>query len=166
MRFPGTLTVPPDVFRATVSSIAASLEVHGFTTILFIGEHGSYQGDLAAVATELNRRWIGSAARAYFVPEYYRAATSGFTPVLRAHGYSNEEIGTHAGAADTSLSMAIAPGSVRQDRLKAGTELDAAHGVYGDPRRSSAAMGQLGADAVVSGTVAAVRSMMAHDPHR
>ena len=165
MRFPGTLTVPPDVFRATVASIAASLKLHGFRTILLLGEHGSYQGDLATVAADLNRRWTGTPARAHFVPEYYRAATSGYASVLRDHGYSTEEIGTHAGVADTSLTMAVAPGSVRLDRLKAGTELDAAHGVYGDPRRSSAEVGQLGADAVVNETVTAVRSMMAHDPH-
>ena len=99
------------------------------------------------------------------MPDYYQAATSGFTPVLRSHGYSTEEIGTHAGVADTSLTMAVAPGAVRQDRLAAGTDLDAAHGVYGDPRRSSAEMGRLGADAVVDRTVAAVRAAMARDPH-
>ena len=164
MRFPGTITVPAVVFRATVSSIATSLEVHGFKTILLLGEHGSYQGDLAAAAADLNRRWSG-AARAHFVPEYYRAATSGFASVLRNRGYSTEEIGSHAGVADTSLTMATAPGLVRQDRLKAATGLDAAHGVYGDPRRSSSETGQLGADAIVNDTVAAVRSLMAHDPH-
>ena len=99
------------------------------------------------------------------MPQYYAAATSGFTPGLREHGFSAEEIGTHAGVADTSLTMAVAPDAVRQDRLKAGVGLDAAHGVYGDPRRSSAEMGRLAADAVVDGTVNGIRSMMAHDPH-
>ena len=165
MRFPGTLTVPPEVFRATVASIATSLEIHGFRTILLIGEHGSYQGDLAAVAADLDRRWAATPARAHYVPDYYRAATSGFTPVLQSHGFSPEEIGTHAGVADTSLTMAVAPAAVRQDRLAAGTDLDAAHGVYGDPRRSNAEVGRLGADAIVDRTVAAVRAAMARDPH-
>lgn len=164
MRFPGTLTVPSDVFRATVASIATSLKIHGFRTIVLIGEHGSYQGDLAAVATDLDRRWAATPARAHFVPDYYQAATSGFTPVLRNHGYSTEEIGTHTGVADTSLTMAVAPGAVRQDLLSAGTNLDSAHGVYGDPRRSSVEMGRLGADSVVDKTVAAVRAAMARDP--
>ena len=165
MRFPGTLTVPPEVFRATVSSIAASLEAHGFRTVLLLGEHGSYQGDLAAVAADLDRRWAATPARAHFISDYYHAATSGFTPVLRSHGFSTEEIGTHAGVADTSLTMAVAPAAVRQDRLAAGADLDAAHGVYGDPRRSNAEVGRLGADAVVDRTVAAVRAAMARDPH-
>ena len=165
MRFSGTLTIPSDVFRATVGSVATSLKVHGFKTIILLGEHGSYQGDLATVAADLNRRWTGTSTRAHFVPEYYRAATSGFTPALKEHGYSAEEIGTHAGVADTSLTMAVAPGSVRPDRLKAGIGLDAVHGVYGAPRRSSAEVGQLGADAIVNETVSAVRSMMARDTH-
>ena len=165
MRFPGTLTVPASVFRATVASVATSLEIHGFRTILLIGEHGSYQGDLAAVAADLGRRWAGTPARIHFLPDYYQAATSGFTPVLRSHGYTAEEIGTHAGVADTSLTMAVAPGAVRQDRLAAGTDLDAAHGVYGDPRRSRVDRGGLAADAGVDRTVAAARAALARDPH-
>ncbi len=165
MRFPGTLTVPPEVFRATVASIATSLEVHGFRTILLIGEHGSYQGDLAAVAADLDRRWAATPARAHFLPDYYQAATSGFAAVLRSRGYAGGEIGTHAGVADTSLTMAVAPGAVRQDRLAAGTDLDAAHGVYGDPRRSSAELGRSAADAVVDRTVAAAKAAMTRDPH-
>ena len=70
---------------------------------------------------------------------------------------SRAEIGTHAGVADTSLSLALDPKLVRMDVLRAGKDLDAAHGVYGDPRRSSAELGQLGVDAIVSHTVAAIR---------
>ena len=35
------------------------------------------------------------------------------------------------------------------DVLRAGKDLDAAHGVYGDPRRASAELGKLGVDAIV-----------------
>ena len=164
MRFPGTLTVPPAVFRATIASIGASLKLHGFRTVIFIGEHGSYQGDLASVAGDLNRKWAATPVRAYFVPEYYRAATVGFGPVLRGRGFSDAEIGTHAGVADTSLTMALAPADVRQERLKSGNDLDAAHGVYGEPRRSSAEVGKLGADDVVQKTVAAIRVDLARGP--
>lgn len=161
MRFPGTLTVPPAVFRATVASIGASLKLHGFRNVVLIGEHGSYQGDLAAVAADLNRKWAATPARAYFVPEYYRAATVGFGSVLRARGFSDAEIGTHAGVADTSLTMAVAPADVRQGGLTSGRDLDAAHGVYGEPRRSNAEVGKLGADQVVQNAVAAIRADIA-----
>ena len=160
MRFPGTLTVPPAVFRATIASIGASLKLHGFRNVVLIGEHGSYQGDLASVAADLNRKWAATPARAYFVPEYYRTATVGFGPVLHGRGFSDAEIGTHAGVADTSLTMAVAPADVRQE-MRSGDDLDAVHGVYGDPRRSSAEVGKLGADDVVQKTVAAIRADLA-----
>ncbi len=163
MRFPGTITVPPDVFRKTIESAAASFKLHGFRNIVLIGEHGSYQGDLAAVAAALNREWAGSPARAFFVPDYYRAATTDFYPVLKSHGYSAAEIGTHAGVADTSLTMAVDPRAVREDALKTGADLDAAHGVYGEPRRSSAEMGRLAADAIVERTVAAIKADIARN---
>lgn len=165
MRFPGTITVPADVFRRTIASAAESFKVHGFKDIVLIGEHGSYQGDLNAVAQDLDRKWASTSARAHFVPDYYRAATTDFYPVLRSRGFSASEIGTHAGVADTSLTMAVAPRSVRADELKAGSGLDAANGVYGDPRRSNADVGRLGADAIVERTAAAIRADLAHDRH-
>ena len=57
------------MFRATVSSIAMSLEVHGFRTVLLFGAHGSYLGDLAAVAADLDCRWAATPARAYFISD-------------------------------------------------------------------------------------------------
>ena len=57
---------------------------------------------------------------------------------------ATRQIGTHAGAADTSLLMAIDPRMVRTDRLD-GSQA-AATGIAGDPRASTAALGQLGVD--------------------
>ena len=161
MRFPGTITVPPDVFRRTVESAAASFKLHGFRNIVLLGEHGGYQGDLAAVAATLKREWAGTPARACFVPDYYRAATTDFYPVLKDHGYAAAEIGTHAGVADTSLTMAVDPRAVRGDALKRGVDLDAAHGVYGEPQRSNAEMGRLAADSIVERSVAAIKADIA-----
>lgn len=158
MRFPGTLTIPADAFRKTVESAAMSLKLAGFKDVVLLGEHGSYQSDLGAVADQLNRSWAGSPARAHFVPDYYRGATSGFAQTLRGRGYSAGEIGTHAGLADTSLMLAVDPRQVRSDALRSGQNLDAANGVYGDPRRSSAELGQIAVDAIVGRTVEDVKA--------
>ena len=154
MRFPGTITIPDDVFEKMLESAANSFAVHGFRNIVFLGDHGGYQKDIQHVVAHLNKSWAGSATRAFVPPEYYAASSDGYAQILRQHGFRDDEIGTHAGLADTSLQLAVAPQMVRLDRLRTSSKLGAADGVYGgDPRRSSAELGRLGIDAIVSRTV-------------
>jgi creatinine amidohydrolase len=158
MRFPGTITVPDDVFEKTLESAANSFKVHGFRNIVFLGDHGGYQNDLSHVVAQLNKSWAGSGARAFVPAEYYGTSYAGYNQILREHGFRDDEIGTHAGLADTSLLLAVAPQMVRLDKLKNAPKLGPADGVYGgDPRRSTAALGQLGIDAIVSQTADAIR---------
>jgi creatinine amidohydrolase len=158
MRFPGTITVSDDVFEKTLVSAANSFKVHGFKNIVFLGDHGGYQNDVKQVVAQLNKAWSGSPARAFVPPEYYDASSDGYAKILRQHGFRDDEIGTHAGLADTSLQLAVAPQMVRQERLRNAPKLGLADGVYGgDPRRSTAELGQLGIDAIISRTVAALK---------
>ncbi len=158
MRFPGTLTVLDDVFEKTLESAANSLKVHGFRNIVFLGDHGGYQNDLRRVVARLNKSWAGSPARAFVPPEYYATSSTGYAQILREHGVPQDQIGTHAGLADTSLLLAVAPGMVRLAQLRNAPKPGAADGVYGgDPRHATAALGQLGVDAIVSRTVAALK---------
>ena len=157
MRFPGTITIPDVVFEQMLESAAQSFAVHGFRHIVLLGDHGGYQKDLDQVAARLNKAWAGK-ARAIVPPEYYASASDGYAQQLRQRGYGDDEIGTHAGLADTSLQLAVAPQMVRQDLLQHGPKLGPADGVYGgDPRRASADLGQLGVDAIVLHTVEALR---------
>ncbi len=159
MRFPGTITVREPVFEKVIESAARSLAHHGFRDIVLIGDHGGYQKSLQAVAARLNREWAGRGARVLAPPEYYHAAERGFAQLLKQRGYSEQEIGIHAGLADTSLALAVDPRLVRADKLHA--EPRAAEGVYGDPRRASAELGRLGVDLIVAQTVAAIRKAAA-----
>jgi creatinine amidohydrolase len=162
MRFAGTLSIPDEVFERTLEYAARSLRVHGFRDIVLLGDHGGYQRDLKPVADRLNREWAASATRVHAPAEYFRASEEGFAALLRRRGFHDDEIGTHAALADTSLMLAIDPGSVRTELLKAGTPLGSAQGVYGgDPRRASAQLGQLGVDQIVSETVTAIRAAVA-----
>ena len=160
MRFPGTISIPSAAFEATLEGAARSLRRAGFRDIVLLGDHGGYAKSLAAVATRLNRAWSGAGTRVLVPPEYYRAADQVFAAKLLASGYRADEIGTHAGLADTSLTLAVAPSLVRADEMHAAPS--AAQGVYGDPRRSSAALGEIAANAIVADTVAAIRSATAH----
>ena len=157
MRFPGTITVPNAVFEKTLESAARSFRLHGFRDIVFLGDHGGYQKDLKAVAERMNREWASTPVRVHAVDEYYRSVESGFAHLLSSRGYRDDEIGTHAALADTSLALAVNPQSVRTDQLQAAASGGRSAGVYGDPRRASADLGKLGADLIVSETVAAIR---------
>jgi creatinine amidohydrolase/Fe(II)-dependent formamide hydrolase-like protein len=158
MRFPGTITVSDDVFEKTLESAANSFRVHGFTNIVFLGDHGGYQADVRQAVARLNKAWAGSPARAFVPAEYYEASSDGYAAILRKQGVRDDEIGTHAGLADTSLQLAVAPQMVRQGALRSASKPGTADGVYGgDPRRSSAEFGRLGVEAIVSRTIAAIR---------
>ncbi|MGH8715050.1 MAG: creatininase family protein [Casimicrobiaceae bacterium] len=160
MRFPGTITIPNAVFDQTLEYAARSFGHAGFRDIVFLGDHGGYQKDEAAVAARLNREWRRQATRAHAIGEYYSATQTAYVQALKSRGYSAEEIGLHAGLADTSLTLALAPDLVRAERLKSGKPTPA-EGVDGDPRRASAELGQLGVDLVVARSVAAIRKATA-----
>ena len=141
MRLPGTITVSGDVFEKVLESAARSFKQAGFRDIVFLGDHGDYQGNMKAVAARLNREWSRTSVRVHALDEYYRAA----------------QIAEHAGAADTSLTLAIDPGLVRAERLKTQPKPTAAEGVQGDPREASAASGKAIVERIVSQSVEAIR---------
>jgi len=152
MRYPGSLTVPPDVYRAVIESAARSLRLAGFRDIVLLGDSGDYQKDDATVAAKLDKEWAGTPVRVHAIGEYYRAATSEFFDSLRKQGFKDGEIGPHAGLADTSLMLATNPALVRMDRMQK------SDGVTGDPARASAQLGQGAADVIVLQTVAAIQA--------
>jgi creatinine amidohydrolase/Fe(II)-dependent formamide hydrolase-like protein len=163
MRFPGTLSIPEEVFEKTVEFAARSLRAHGFRDIVLLGDHGGYVRNLDRVAQRLNREWAATGTRVHHPREYYEAAGAGFAKILRERGYRDDEIGTHAALADTSLMLAIDPSLVRPDVLASGTPLGSAQGIYGgDPRRASADLGRAGVDHIVDRTVAAIRLQVSH----
>jgi creatinine amidohydrolase len=156
MRFPGTITAPEDAFDKVLEYAARSFKLAGFRDIVFLGDHGSYQKDEKVVADRLNKEWAAQPVRVYGIEEYYRASESEFGRLLMSKGYREEEVGTHAGLADTSLTLAVDPRLVRTGHLQSGD------GANGDPRRSSPELGQLGVDLIVTRTVDAIRKATSH----
>jgi creatinine amidohydrolase len=156
LRLPGTITIPDQTFESLLEYAAKSFKLHGFRDIVFLGDHGGYQKDEQIVAQRLNSEWASTPVRAHAVAEYYRASEVTYADALRKRGFSDEVIGTHAGLADTSLMLALDPRYVRSETMTS-TPPDHASGVYGDPRRSTAELGQVGVDAIVTQTVTAIR---------
>jgi creatinine amidohydrolase/Fe(II)-dependent formamide hydrolase-like protein len=156
MRFPGTITIPERAFESILESAARSFSLHGFKDVVFLGDHGGYLKSIQRITDKLNGEWRTQNVRAHAMPEYYRAFDAEYPKLLKRQGYSDAEIGTHAGLADTSLTLAVVPDAVRADRLH-GKAFSAADGVYGQPARSNAQAGQLGAELIVGRTIESIR---------
>ena len=159
MRWPGTISIPEAAFEATLEGAARSLHKHGLCQVVLLGDHGGYRASLDRVAARLNRVWAATACRVHALPEYYRAASADYASALKALGHSAAEIGSHAGLADTALTLATAPALVRVEGLarKGGIGRDN-DGTAGDPRRATAELGRPGAEHIVDSTVAAIRA--------
>ena len=157
MRFPGTVTVPSETFQKVLEYAARSFKLHGARDIVFLADHGGTQADLKAAAARLNREWAATPVRAHAIEEYYRAAVVEFPRLLSERGYRKEELGLHAGLADTSLMLAVDPRMVRPGRLRPDSWPAGASGVSGDPTRASAELGRLGVEMIVSRTAEAIR---------
>lgn len=157
MKWAGTVSISEDAFKSMLLSAARSFKQHGFTDIVILGDSGNYQSLLAQVATAFNKDAKNAPSRMHFIGEYYQASQSTYIAALKAKGLSDAEIGTHAGSADTSLLMAIEPAMVKPDKFAEAAKNGRAGGTLGDPRASSAALGQMGADVVVKMGVLAIQ---------
>ena len=164
MRFAGTISIPDETFQKVLEYAARSLKLHGFRDIIFLGDHGGYQKDEKAVADRLNKEWASATTRVHALPEFYDAVSKTYKEELRKRGFTDAEIGTHAGLADTSLALAVDPRLVRRELLKSarapGVDKEA-EGVAGVPRRATGELGQAGVDIIVTLTVEAIKRAVA-----
>jgi creatinine amidohydrolase/Fe(II)-dependent formamide hydrolase-like protein len=160
MRYAGTISIPEPAFEAVLEGAARSFRRHGFREVVFLGDHGGYRKSEQRVAARLNREWGrqgGTACRVHALDEYYRASQQGHAELLAARGFPADEIGQHAGLADTSLALAVDETLVRREWLGRSSTPAQRPGVSGDPRRASVELGRLGVERIVEVSVAAIR---------
>lgn len=158
MRFAGTISISEAAFEALLEGAARSFRQHGFREIVLLGDHGGYQKSLERVAAKLNREWAARpGAKVIALVDYYRVSQIDFVEALKAKGFSVDEIGTHAGLADTALMLAIDPAMVRADALATAANAGPREGVHGDPRRATAELGQIGIALQVERSVQVIR---------
>jgi creatinine amidohydrolase/Fe(II)-dependent formamide hydrolase-like protein len=138
MKYPGTISIGDAAFEGMLEGAARSFQRHGFRDIVLLGDHGGYRKDLARVAAKLNREWARTPTRVHVPSAYYREME-------------------HAGAADTSLALAVDKSLVRNDVL-ARTAPDR-DGVHGDPRKASVEAGQRAATEIVETSVAEIQRL-------
>jgi creatinine amidohydrolase/Fe(II)-dependent formamide hydrolase-like protein len=161
MRFTGTLSIPPEVFEGVLEATARSFKQHGFAHVIFLGDHGGYQKNEQQVADKLNRAWATDPrCRVHALTVYYDAAQAPYQALLRARGFTDAEIGRHAGLADTSLMLAVDASGVRPHLLQQDAKTRLAKGVDGDPQKATAELGQLGVQLIVDQSVQAIRALL------
>lgn len=161
MRYPGTLSIPEPAFEALLEGAARSLCHHGLREVVFLGDHGGYQKSEERVAAKLNRVAGSIRCRVHALGEYYRAAQQGHAQLLAARGFGADEIGQHAGLADTALALAVDESLVRREWLGRASTPAERPGVSGDPRRASVELGRLGVEHIVEASVSAIRARTA-----
>ena len=158
MLFPGTITLPEEIFMKVTEYAARSFRVNGFKDIVLIGDSGPNQKGLQTVATLLNKEWAGSDVRVHYAADYYHSQT--FSKWLRSQGETPEAIGTHAGIEDTSELLAIDPNLIRKDKLAPGGDFKVT-GVAGNPARASVAYGRQGLEFKIAAAVAQIQKLVA-----
>lgn len=166
MRFTGTISIPDAAFDAILEATARSFKQHGFRAVIFLGDHGGYKKNLERVAQKLNHEWAQDpACKVFSMGEYYRLSFDGFNAILKKRGFTDAEIGLHAGLADTALTLALDKSLVRIDAMAHNPKPGEQDGVFGDPRRATAELGQLGVQHIIDGTVAAIRAVVPQADH-
>ncbi len=140
---PGVITNPSPSYNHLLEAAARSLESHGFTEILFIGDSGGDQAGMREVAERLSAEWEGGTTRVFALTDYYEKGQEYSRAWLQAaYGYDTETIGSHAGIPDTSAVMYVFPDGVRKDRrYPQGGSPDA--GVRGDPTLATPEIGRM-----------------------
>jgi creatinine amidohydrolase/Fe(II)-dependent formamide hydrolase-like protein len=158
MRFPGTISLREETYRAVLEDMATSFKIHGFQHIIFIGDSGGNQTGMEAVAKTLNERW--GASIAHFVPQFYRYAD--------VFAYMEKELGIKETARDghhddfviTSIMMVTDPTTVRYDqRVKAGKAT--INGLSIEPKEKAIEIGRKLLQFRVDETVKAIQAAIA-----
>ena len=113
MAHPGTLTVPEAAFERVLESTVRSLALHGFRTVAILGDSGDSQRAQARVAERLQAEMRRRGVRLVHLDRYYSA--NGQWDALLAEGFTEAQIGRHAGLRDGSETLAVRPDWVRRD---------------------------------------------------
>jgi creatinine amidohydrolase/Fe(II)-dependent formamide hydrolase-like protein len=156
---PGSVFLSEETYRAVLTDMANSLRTQGFKHVLMMGDSGSNQDGMKAVADKLTAAWRGNGATVHFIPEYYNNAdtrkfvqSQGIPEKLNSDNIHDEYF-------ITAEMMAVDPRSVRLDqRIKANKAT--INGVSILPKEKTIEMGKKIIDFRANATVAAIRKAL------
>ena len=156
--FPGTVTLPPEVFYGVVRGVAQSALTAGFKAVALMGDHGGGQDELELAAKALAPQARAAGARVLFIGDLYAKSRTMMKDVLAKRGLPTDE--DHAGIPDTSSLLYLETQGqwVRQDKIALA---DPKNGVQGHPQYASAELGKIYLDLKVDLAVKQIRSLLA-----
>lgn len=158
MRFPGSVSLPPEAFFGVVRGVAQSALTAGFKVVALMGDHGGGQDELALAAKELDGEVRASGTRVLFIGDLYAKSRVQMRDILAKRGLPTDE--DHAGIPDTSSLLYLETQGqwVRKDKIALA---DAKNGVRGHPQHASAELGKIYLDLKVDLAVKQIRSLLA-----
>lgn len=161
-RYPGTIPVRMETYKAIVADVASSLKQHGFRNIVLIGDSGGNQRGLGEVAEELSAAWGDGGPGIYFVREYYDSWQASDAAVEELTGKAEVPEGIHDDYSVTSIIMTVDPEAVRyEQRVAAGKA--SINGISIVPKEETIANGRRLVDIRAQATIEAIRRMIGGD---
>jgi len=152
MKYPSTISLRPETFKALLTDITASLQEHGFRNIIFIGDSGGNQAGMKEVAA--------AHKGVYFIPEYYDFYNEGaLSKWLAEQGIREVDEGYHDNAVITAMLMAVDPTTVRMAERRAKGKFSI-NGVELDPAEKTIELGKRAIAFRAETTVAAIRKAL------
>jgi creatinine amidohydrolase len=153
MKFPGTITVPPETLMDMIRSYCRSLDEHGFEHIVLVPTHGGNFGPVTTVAPDIARELNATVISLADLDEHMQLLNEG----LSEAGIEYDQDVIHAGAAETAMVLAIDEGLVRGENIESGPEGNISparllsegfksiteNGVLGDPTEATAEAGEV-----------------------
>jgi creatinine amidohydrolase len=161
MRFPGTVSISPEVFMGTMRQVAQSAAAAGFKNIFLMGDHGQGQSELRVAAESVDADWRAKGVRVYYVSDVNTKAGQQINAYLKEKNIAG---GGHAAVAETSQVMFLDQGKtlIHADKFAvsaAGPETTT--GVGGNPGPATVELGKQFLEFKVTAAMDQMKALMA-----
>jgi creatinine amidohydrolase len=177
LAFPGSLSIPTEVFIETVIAYVRSLAPHGFNAFILLSSHGGNFAALAAAGQRLRDEFATKGVRVVDLggPEGLTELMKTMVEAAAKLGAPQDVDAIHAEVTETSIMMARHPALVHGDRLelgyvgridrqelfRKGLRAFTPNGILGDARRASVQIGEAVLERVTGYLAASVQQRLA-----
>jgi creatinine amidohydrolase/Fe(II)-dependent formamide hydrolase-like protein len=153
------ISISLTAYKSTLADICSALRNDGFREIVLLGDHQGAQRGMKEIAEELSQKWSGDLTRVHYIPEYYdRTAVGNY--VKSTLGINETRGGFGDNYYNTSILMAVSPGSARLDERTEANQLTV-NGVNLEPIQKTIENGKVILEMQTDQTVKAIQKAIA-----